>query len=74
MKIINRKKFIARITELFIFIGTIITTPMAINYANNIRGHVAYGGEYLLPILGLLIIMGIETFLETEEILHGQAR
>lgn len=61
MKIKNKKKFVARISELIILLVTIIITPMAINYANTLRTHKAFGGEYLVPVLGLLVIMIIET-------------
>lgn len=64
MKIINKKKFITRILDLAIIILTTIVTPMAINYANAWRGYKGYGGEYLLPILGLLAILVIETIYE----------
>lgn len=60
MKIVNKKKFIIRILELIILLVTIIITPMAINYANTLRTHKAFGGEYLVPVLGLLVIMIIE--------------
>lgn len=64
MKIKNRKKFVARISELIILLVTIALTPMIINYATALRGHTAYGGEYLVPVLGLLVIMIIETIYE----------
>ncbi len=64
MKIVNKKKFITRILELITILGTIILTPISINYANNFRGYQGYGGEYLIPILGLLIILVIETIYE----------
>lgn len=64
MKIINMKKFITRILDLAIIILTTILTPMAINYANEWRGYKGFGGEYLLPILGLLAILVIETIYE----------
>lgn len=64
MKIINMKKFITRILDLVIIILTTLITPMAINYANAWRGYKGYGGEYLLPILGLLAILVIETIYE----------
>ena len=63
----NENKFLVRILEIAIFIGTIILTILAINYANKIRGHIAYGGEYLIPIGGLLIILVIETIYEESE-------
>ena len=64
MKIINKKKFITRILDLAIIILTTIVTPMAINYANAWRGYKGYGGEYLIPILGSLAILVIETIYE----------
>lgn len=64
MKIINMKKFITRILDLVIIILTTLVTPMAINYANAWRGYKGYGGEYLLPILGLLAILVTETIYE----------
>lgn len=67
MKITNKSKFITRIIELFIFIGTIILTLLSIDYATKIRGHIAYGGEYLIPILGLLLIIIVETIYEENQ-------
>lgn len=67
MKIVNKKKFLVRILEIAIIIGTIILTILAISYANKIRGRIAYGGEYLIPVLGLLIIVVIETIYEESE-------
>ena len=64
MKIINMKKFITRILDLVIIIATVVLTPVAINYANAWRGYKGFGGEYLLPILGLLAILVIETIYE----------
>lgn len=65
MKIVNRKKFTTRILELITILGAIILTPISINYANSFRGYQSYGGEYLIPILGLLIILVIETIIDT---------
>lgn len=67
MRIINRKKFIVRISEILIIIATIILTVVSINYANKIRGHIAYGGEYLIPVFGMLLILILETNLEESE-------
>ena len=50
MKITNKKKFLVRILEILVIIGTIILTILSINYANKLRGHQAYGGEYLVPL------------------------
>lgn len=68
MKIVNKKKFIVRIIEISIVIATIILTIVSINYVNKIRGHIAYGGEYLIPIIGLIIILVIETIYEESEV------
>ena len=67
MKITNRKKFIVRILELITIIATIILTIVSIKYANRIRGYKGYGGEYLIPILGLIIVLVLETILEESE-------
>lgn len=67
MKIKNKGKFISRIIELLIIVSTIIITPKAINYANTWRGYKGYGGEYLIPVLGLIAILIIETILEERE-------
>lgn len=67
MKIVNKKKFIVRIIELLVIIATIILTVKAIAYATAIRGYKGYGGEYLIPILGLIIILVLEVILEESE-------
>ena len=67
MKIVNKKKFIIRILELLTIIATIILTIKSIQYATKIRGHQAFGGEYLVPILGLIIVLVLETILEESE-------
>ncbi len=64
---INKKKLIIRILELIVIIATIITTPIAIKYATLVRGYEAVGGEYLIPMLGLVIILIIETIYEESE-------
>ena len=64
---INKKKLIIRILELLVIIATIITTPIAIKYATLVRGYEAVGGEYLIPMLGLVIILIIETIYEESE-------
>ena len=68
MKIkVNKKKLIVRILELLVIIATIILTPMAIKYATAVRGYEAVGGEYLLPIFALVIILILETIYEESE-------
>lgn len=67
MKISNKKKFVVRIVEILVIIATIIVTPMAIKYATAVRGYDAVGGEYLLLLLALLIIMLIESIYEANE-------
>ncbi|MFR8144789.1 MAG: hypothetical protein ACLU84_06915 [Clostridia bacterium] len=64
MRIVNKKKFRTRILEILVIIGTIILTPLAINYANQLREYEAFGGEYLIPLVGLVVILVIETILE----------
>ena len=68
MKVVNKGKLISRIIEFLIIIGTIILTPKAIIYANICRGYKGYGGEYIIPVLGLLAILVIETILEEREV------
>lgn len=53
-------RIIVRIVQLVIIILTLILTKIAINYAFIERGYEAIGGEYLIPILGLLIVVIIE--------------
>lgn len=60
MKISNKKKFATRVLEMTIVIATLILTPIAIVYASKIRGYDAIGGEYLIPIIVLLLIQVIE--------------
>lgn len=67
MKIVNKKKFLVRILELIVIIATIILTIVSIKYANQVRGHQAFGGEYLIPILGLIVVMVIDTIYEESE-------
>lgn len=67
MKKINKKKLIVMILELLVIIATIILTPIAIKYATAVRGYEAVGGEYLLPIFALVIILIIETIYEASE-------
>lgn len=64
---INKKKFIFRIIEAVITVATTIVTLISIDYATKIRGYVAIGGEYLIPIFGLLIILCLEEYLGNEE-------
>lgn len=53
-------RIIVRIVQLVIIILTLILTKIVINYAFIERGYEAIGGEYLIPILGLLIVVIIE--------------
>ena len=67
MKIINKKKFIVRIIELTILLGTIILTLLSIKYAIKVRGYIVFGGEYLIPILGMIAILIIEDIYKENE-------
>ena len=67
MKITNKKKFIVRILELITIIETIILTIVSIKYANRIRGYKAFGGEYLVPVFGLIIVLVLESFLDEDQ-------
>lgn len=66
MKITNKKKFIVRILELITIIATIILTIVSIKYANRIGGYKAFGGEYLVPVFGLIIVLVLESFLDED--------
>lgn len=74
MKITNKKKFIVRILEILIIIATIILTILSIKYATKIRGHQAFGGEYLVPVLGLIVILVLESILEESEEKKGNRK
>lgn len=74
MKIVNKKKFIIRILELLTIIATIILTIKSIQYATKIRRHQAFGGEYLVPVLGLIIILVLESILEESEEKKGNRK
>lgn len=74
MRIINKKKFIVRILEILIIIASIILTILSIKYATKIRGHQAFGGEYLVPVLGLIIILVLESILEESEEKKGNRK
>ena len=74
MRIINKKKFIVRILEILIIIATIILTILSIKYATKIRGHQAFGGEYLVPVLGLIIILVLESISEESEEKKGNRK
>ena len=59
-----------RIIEIAIMIIFIRLTPTAIQYTDATRG---YGGEYLLPLFGVLIVFAIETAVEIiSEMKKGQ--
>ena len=66
MRIKNKKKFIVRILELITIIATIILTIVSIQYAIRIRGYKAFGGEYLIPVFGLIIVLVLESFLDED--------
>lgn len=67
MKVVNKKKFIVRIIQVLVILVAIILTPISIKYANAIRGYKAVGGEFLLPILAIVIILIMETIYEESE-------
>lgn len=61
------KIFIARLLEITTIILTIVLTIKSIKYATEIRGYNAVGGEYLIPIFGLMILYVIESVIERLE-------
>ena len=67
MKIKNKKKFIVRILELITIIATVILTIVSIKYATRTRGYKAFGGEYLILVFGLIIVLVLESFLDEDQ-------
>ena len=67
LKIVNKEKFKVRITEVVIFITTIIITIVSINEANSWRGYSAVGGEYLIPFFGGMLMAVLEGRYEIHE-------
>lgn len=67
MKKMKIKIFIARLLEIATIILTIVLTIKSIKYATEIRGYDAVGGEYLIPIFGLMILYVIESIIERLE-------
>lgn len=74
MKIVNKKKFVIRIIELLVIIATIVLTVKAIAYANAVRGYKGYGGEYLVPVFGLIILLILEDWLQESEKKKDESR
>lgn len=64
MRIINRRKFKTKIYEFIAILITLILTIISIISANSIRGYKAIGGEYFIPIFGILVILIIEDIYE----------
>ena len=64
---INWKKFILRNMEIIAVVISVIATIKAIPYAESLRGYHAYGGEYLIPLFGLLTVLVNESILEEME-------
>ena len=64
MRIINIRKFKTRIYEFITILITLILTILSICQANLIRGYKAVGGEYFVPIFGILLILIIEDIYE----------
>ena len=70
MKKIELIKIKTRIMEFITIILTIAITILGIKYAYLERGYLAQGGEYLIPIFGLLVLILLEDIkeLKIEEI------
>ena len=67
MKINNKKTLKVRIIELILLIVTITLTIFSIKYAIKVRGYIGFGGEYLIPILGIIAILIIEDIYQENE-------
>lgn len=61
---VDMVKRVARISEVLIVLFTIYIIPKAFEYAEAIRQYKAYGGEYLILIFTMIVILAIETLLE----------
>lgn len=55
-----KKRILKRLIEAGVFVTTIKLTQIAIVYADNFRGEKQYGSEYLIPIIGLFILLLME--------------
>lgn len=55
-----KKRILKRLIEAGVFVTTIKLTQIAIICADNWRGEKQYGSEYLIPIIGLLILLLME--------------
>ena len=64
MKIVNKRKFAIRVIEILVIIITIILTLKAIKYATQIRGYKAFGGEYLIPVFGRILVIIVDAIYE----------
>lgn len=55
-----KKRILKRLIESGVVIGTIKLTQLAIISAQEFRGSKQYGGEWLIPIIGLFILLLME--------------
>lgn len=55
-----KKRILKRLIESSVVVGTIKLTQLAIISAQEFRGTKQYGGEWLIPIIGLFILIMIE--------------
>lgn len=55
-----KKRVLKRLIESGVVVGTIKLTQLAVISAEQFRGERQYGSEWLLPIIGLFILIMIE--------------
>ena len=55
-----KKRVLKRLIESGVVVGTIKLTKLALIIAEHFRGERQYGSEWLLPIIGLFILIMIE--------------
>lgn len=55
-----KKRIIKRLIESGVVVGTIKLTQLAIISAQEFRGSKQYGAEWLIPIIGLFILLLME--------------
>ena len=74
MKPETKIKLKVRVAQAGVIIATGILTKVAIHYAFIERGYKAIGGEYLIPIIGLLVVVIIEDAYKKSEKRRKQKR
>ena len=67
MKPETKRKLKIRILQTVVIVASVVLTKVAINYAYLERGYDAVGGEYFIPLLGLIVVWIIEEIYKYSE-------